>query len=130
MSRTASIPALRPTADELLEAVREHLLQRVLPTVTDPTLRFQTLVAAHVLGVVGRELEGGEAAEAIVLRERQQLLGDAGDDEALCNAIAAGRFDDPAPGAALRAHLAHRSELALLAWNPAFLARIKAPAAT
>ena len=120
------IPSLRPTAEELLDAVREHLVQRVLPAVSDPTLRFQTLVAAHVLGVVSRDLEGGEAARALVARERQRLLGHDGDDGVLCASIEAGGFDTPEAAAQLRAHLAHRTELALLAWNPAFLARVKA----
>lgn len=126
MSESPPLPSLRPTAEELLDAVREHLMQRVLPTLSDQTLRFQTLVAAHVLGVVSREMQGGHAARAIVTRERQSLLGEEGDEAALCAAIRAGRFDAPEAAAQLRAHLTHRTELALLAWNPAFLTRVKA----
>lgn len=118
-------PSLRPTAEELLDAAREHLVDKVIPTITDARLRFQTLVAAHVLGVVSRELSGGSAAFRMIAGEVHALLGRDGDDAALCEAIREGRFDDPEPAAALRAHLKTRVELELMAWNPLFLHRVK-----
>lgn len=46
----------RPTAPELLDAVREFIATELLPTLTDTRLRFRTLVAANLLDMLGREL--------------------------------------------------------------------------
>jgi hypothetical protein len=46
----------RPTADELAEAIEEFLAGEILPTVTDPRLRFRTLVTLNALGIIRREL--------------------------------------------------------------------------
>jgi hypothetical protein len=46
----------RPTAQELTEAILEFLGGEILPTLTDPRLRFRTLVAMNALGIVYREL--------------------------------------------------------------------------
>ncbi len=51
----------RPTAQELVDAVRLFLEKELLPGLTDARLRFQTLVAANVLAVAGREMAGEEA---------------------------------------------------------------------
>lgn len=119
------IPSLRPTAMELLDAARDHLTTRVIPTIKDPQLRFQTLVAAHVLGVVGRELSAGSAPFRFLREQRSSLPGGPPDDATLCAMIDAGAFDDEAAAEALRAHLTARTELALMAWNPLFVARVK-----
>jgi Domain of unknown function (DUF6285) len=50
----------RPTAVELVEATREFLQEEILPTLTDPRLRFRTLVAINALGIAQRELESTE----------------------------------------------------------------------
>ena len=47
----------RPTAQELTEAIAEFLGGEILPMLTDPRLRFRTLVAMNALGIVHRELE-------------------------------------------------------------------------
>ncbi len=47
----------RPTAQELTEAILEFLGAEILPTLTDPRLRFRTLVAMNALGIVYRELD-------------------------------------------------------------------------
>jgi aminoglycoside phosphotransferase (APT) family kinase protein len=52
-------PHGRPTASELLEAVREYLLGSVMPA-TEGQLSFHARVAANVLAIVARELELGE----------------------------------------------------------------------
>lgn len=52
----------RPTAEELISAVQQHLTERVVPTLTDPQVRYHTLVAVNVLGIVGRELGQEEQA--------------------------------------------------------------------
>jgi hypothetical protein len=49
----------RPTALELIEAVREHLEREVIPNLADPRVRFQTRVSAYALSIVGRELALG-----------------------------------------------------------------------
>jgi hypothetical protein len=60
----------RPTAVELVDAVRRYLEAELLPTLTDARLRFQTLIAANVLTIVGREL----SSEEDMLREEYSLL--------------------------------------------------------
>lgn len=60
----------RPTAPEMLEAIREFLTDELLSTL-DGRLRFLTRVAANALEVVERELvDGPTAADA----ERQRLI--------------------------------------------------------
>jgi hypothetical protein len=60
----------RPSAAELIDAVRHYLETELLPTLTDARLRFQTLIAANVLAIVGRELP----TEEDLLREEWALL--------------------------------------------------------
>jgi signal transduction protein with GAF and PtsI domain len=48
----------RPTAQELTEAILEFLGGEILPTLTDPRLRFRMLVAMNAISIVYRELEG------------------------------------------------------------------------
>jgi hypothetical protein len=50
----------RPTAPDLLAALRAFLLEEVAPALTDPRLRFRTLIAANVAAIVARELESEE----------------------------------------------------------------------
>jgi aminoglycoside phosphotransferase (APT) family kinase protein len=54
----APAPHGRPTASELLEAVREFLTGQVMPASTGQ-LAFHARVAANILGIVARELELG-----------------------------------------------------------------------
>jgi len=62
-------PYGRPTASELLEAVREYLVGSVMPA-TAGQVAFHARVAANALAIVARELEllhapaGGDVAEA------------------------------------------------------------------
>lgn len=67
----------RPTAQELLEAVREFISSELLPVLGDPRLRFRTLVASNLLHMLQREL----VLEPVLLRGEWQrlaaLLGDA-----------------------------------------------------
>ena len=99
----------RPTAAELIDAVRGYLEKELLPSLTDARLRFQTLVAANVLAVAGREL----ATEVEYLEEEwvllDALLGPAEKparakemrpaverrNRQLCERIRAGEFDEP-----------------------------------
>lgn len=50
----------RPTAPELLDAVREFLEMEIVPTLDEHRLRFRTLIALNVLRIVQRELTGEE----------------------------------------------------------------------
>ncbi len=109
-----------PTAAELVEAAREHLISRVIPTITDARLRFQTLVAAHALEVVARESRRPDAVRDALVAARRALFD--GDDPGLVAAIEAGDFDDPVSAARLRAWLMAECEHGLASWNPAFLA--------
>lgn len=119
-------PNERPTALELLDAVREHLATRVVPNTRDPQLKFQTLVATHVLGVVLRELSTDPSVTARLDAARCALPGAPDDDAALCAMIREGAFDDPAAADALAQWLRARAELSLRWWNPAFLQRVSA----
>ena len=57
--RQQPAPYGRPTASELLEAVREYLLGSVMPGTTGQ-LAFHARVAANALAIVARELELGQ----------------------------------------------------------------------
>jgi hypothetical protein len=94
----------RPTPAELAEATREFLEREILPTLTDHRLRFRTLVAINGLGILQRELESSEGAQA--------------DAEELLRQIRAG---DPPPLAVLKEHVAAKLRVA----NPRYLERYR-----
>ena len=96
----------RPTAVELLEAVTEFLSSEVLPTVTDPRLRFRTLVALNALGIAYRELTDGGGSEP---QSEEQLAE-------LARRIRAGDVPEDAL-AILKEHVAAKLRIS----NPAFL---------
>src|SRR6185295_8845357 len=84
-------PHDRPTAGELVEAVREFL-ERDVMAATEGRVQFHTRVAVNALGIVERELiEGPAIAEAHAAR--LAALGFA-DDAQLAAAIRAGDVDD------------------------------------
>ena len=58
LPRSAPAPHGRPTASELLDAVRGFLTDQVMPATTGQ-LAFHARVAANVLGIVAREIELG-----------------------------------------------------------------------
>ena len=64
----------RPTAPELLEAVREFL-ERDVMTSTEGRTAFHARVAVNALGIVERELVLGPAVDAPVLERLAVLLG-------------------------------------------------------
>jgi hypothetical protein len=104
----------RATANELLSAI-ERFLRSQSGAQKDRWLRFQLLVAANSLAIVGRELEMEESH----LREEWPLMDElvgpeavpptfaalkaatAARTERLCAGIRAGEFDAAAPEAAL-----------------------------
>lgn len=122
----------RPTALELLHAVRTFLEQDVLPGL-DGRKRFHGLVAANVLGIVERELAGEETRLDAEWTRLAALPGlDAGPrpttlaglrdgvralETALVERIRAGACDDDA---AVRAHVRATVAEKLAVANPRF----------
>ena len=82
----------RPTAVELLEAVREFLGQDVMPAV-EGWVRFHTRVAVNALGMLERELRLGPELAAADRARLGALLGHDADLAAL-TAELAGRIRD------------------------------------
>jgi aminoglycoside phosphotransferase (APT) family kinase protein len=64
----APVPHGRPTASELLDAVRGFLADQVMPATTGQ-LAWHARVAANVLGIVARELELGPVPEGTGLAD-------------------------------------------------------------
>ena len=90
------IPHDPPSAQQLVESVREWLERDVLASTTG-RVQFHTRVAINVLAMVERELELGPA-QATDHRDRLQALGFA-DDAGLAAAIRSGVVDDDGPQA-------------------------------
>ena len=130
----------RPTAPELIQAVLGFLEAELVPSLSDPRLRFHTLVAANVLNIALRELSGEEKQ----LREEWQLLapllGEAAEgpsceeelrrgvrrlNEQLCAAIRSGAFDEAAELAALAALLRRLVVRKLEVANPRYLGAVQ-----
>jgi hypothetical protein len=127
----------RPTAAELLDAVRAYLQDQIVPVVrADRRLYYQTLVAIHVLGTINREMR----AHVEHLHEEWKRLNYVQDvktpmppdeeslraalaerNKRLCEDIAAGRYDSSARRAALFEHLVSTTREQLEAANPRFL---------
>ena len=84
-------PHDRPTAGELVEAVREFL-ERDVMAATEGRVQFHTRVAVNVLGMVQRELDLGPE-QAAAHQERLDALGFA-DEAELAAAIRTGAVDD------------------------------------
>lgn len=98
-----------PTPEELVEAVARWI-DSVRPQLA-PRDAFLARVAANALGVVGRELKQGPAAEAAAVERLAALLGRDGTQSELnadlCARLRAGEMDAATPGllAALRANI-------------------------
>jgi Domain of unknown function (DUF6285) len=82
----------RPTAVELLEAVREFLERDVMPA-TEGRVRFHSRVAVNALGMLERELRLGPELDAAERDRLAALLGHDADLAAL-TAELAGRIRD------------------------------------
>jgi len=114
----AQPPFGRPTAAELVEAVREYVEHAVMER-SDGGARFDARVARNALAIVERELRiGPELAEAHA--RRVSALG-FGDDAALAAAIRAGELDDEGAWQPVAAALAASARDQLLVANPAYL---------
>ena len=126
----------RPTAVELVNAVRQFLESELLPTLTDARLKFQTLIAANVLSIAERELRSEETdlADEFVFYMLLLKLDVKSDtliefrtavlraNELLCEHIRRGDYDEPARFAALAKELRGFVERKLQVANPRYLA--------
>ena len=65
----------RPTADELTDAVSQFLQTELAPRLSDPRLRFRTLIAANLMAIVTRELRAGDEPLRDEWRSLAALLG-------------------------------------------------------
>jgi len=81
------MPTDRPTAAELVEAVREFLTGQVAPNV-DGQLAFHARVAANALAIVERELAQSAAMNEAEWARLVALLGRDGDLETLNRELA------------------------------------------
>jgi hypothetical protein len=77
----------RPTAIELVAAVREYLERDVMPG-TEGRIAFHARVAANVLGMVERELELGAAQDTEERARLAALLGHDGTVRELTDELA------------------------------------------
>ncbi len=112
----------RPTATELVEAVREFLADDISPTL-DGRLAFHLRVALNVLDVVARELTLGPGIDADQHDRLVALLGHDGDtttlEAELASAIRAGDVDER--DAAVLDHVRATVREKLLVTNPKYL---------
>lgn len=120
----------QPSAQELLEAVRDFLEQRVLPEVSEHTA-FHTRVAVNALGIVARELAVGGTAEEEERARLTRLVGYEGTrdalDRELCRRIRAGEIGTEL--ALLRAHLERTASDRVMIDQPDYAGRARnAPA--
>jgi hypothetical protein len=65
----------QPDASELVRTVAGFLEREIIPSSSDPRLRFRLLVAANVLAIVSRELAAGDAMLRAEWRGLVELLG-------------------------------------------------------
>jgi hypothetical protein len=127
----------RPTATELIQAVLGFLEAELIPWLSDPRLRFHTLVAANVLAIALRELDGEEEQYHEECQLLAPLLGAATEEspvrcdelrqtvrrlnQQLCEAIRAGGFDEPGKFAELAGLLRKLVVRKLEVANPRYL---------
>jgi hypothetical protein len=129
----------RPTATELVDAVRQYLETDLLPTLTDARLRFQTLIAANVLAIVGRELQTEEAQLLDEWALLTRLLGRSEPvpprlselrrsvlerNRALCERIRAGEYDESSRFRELARQLRGTVVKKLMTANPRYLSAV------
>ena len=65
----------RPTALELLQAIRDLLEQEILPSLTDARLKYQMLIAINALRMLEREVPDEAGRLRAELGALQELLG-------------------------------------------------------
>lgn len=111
-----------PRADELVDAVAKWI-DSIRPSL-DTRDGFLARVAINVLGVVGRELTQGPAAQAAATHRLSTLLGMEGDlkalDLELCERLRAGEMDATTPSllAVLKANITDQIAIDQPNYNP------------
>ena len=128
----------QPAARDLVQAVQQHLITNLIPTLP-PRQRFQTLVAANVLDIIAREMADGTGLMTDQWHQLANLLGRDGNPPAdfttlhhditqmntdLCAAIEAGHFDKPAGFHTLLHHCQQTALAQLTINNPKHLHRL------
>jgi hypothetical protein len=128
----------RPTAAELLDAVRGFIESELIPTL-EGRKKFHARVAANVLAIVGREIESESEQMAAEWQRLDALLGRAdlpadrgaalqalrSRNEMLCERIRAGEADEGELRAAVLRHVRRTVEEKLAIANPKLLAAEK-----
>ena len=113
----------RPTATELIQAVREFLEQDVMTTGTDARVQFHARVAVNALGMIERELTVGRELDAAERQRAAALLLRDDDVRNLERELAArirdGSLDDRLN--AVRSHVRETVREKLLVANPGYL---------
>jgi hypothetical protein len=91
------MPIDRPNAQELLNAVREHLMNNLAPTLKGQPA-FHLRVATNVLATIERTMEQGEEMDAAEVERLKGLLGADGDvvelNRELVEKIRSGKLDE------------------------------------
>lgn len=110
----------RPTAAELVQAVREFLETDVMAA-TEARVQFHTRVAVNALGMIERELTEGPGFDAAERARATALLGAdvPSDERAIAAGIRDGSLDDRID--AVRAHVRATVKEKLLVANPGYL---------
>jgi hypothetical protein len=112
----------RPTASELVTAVREFLENDVMAA-TEGRVQFHTRVAVNVLNIVARELDLGGGLTELERDRAAALLGHDGDarelERELAAAIRTGALDDRLDQ--VRDHVRTTVREKLLIANPGYL---------
>lgn len=115
------MPTDRPTAAELLAAVREHLIENLAPTLEGQPA-FHLRVATNALAIVERTMAEGAEMDRAERARLQDLLGAGGDlldlNRQLSERIKAGELDDRRD--ALLAHLRQTAADKLRLANPRY----------
>jgi hypothetical protein len=112
----------RPTAAELVDAVREYL-ERDVMAATEGRVQFHARVAVNALGMIVRELTDGPAFAAAERARARALLGHDGEaidlERELAQRIRDGSLDDRMDD--VRAHVRATVREKLLVANPRYL---------
>ncbi len=116
------MPQDRPTAAELVQAVREFLERDVLAA-TEGRVQFHTRVAVNALGMIERELTDGPTFVEAERSRAAALLGHDADARTLERELAAGIRDGSLDDRldAVREHVRATVREKLLVANPGYL---------
>lgn len=117
VAATASSLHGRPTAAELVDAVRSHLVEQVAPSL-DGSAAFALKVASNALAIVQRELELGPQMETAAAAGLAALDVGLADEASLAAGIRAGTVDGGRPdvAATVRRLVADRLRVANPKW--------------